>query len=105
MVKMNDVKKTIAVTSIVAGSFLSLSLLRSETSLPVPKTTKSSINTNQKIIHELIRKDAELEKKLSLSITENKKLIKKLNDINHIYKSELHPSTGAVIFGIKRNAF
>ena len=104
MVKMNDVKKTIAVTSIVAGSFLSLSLLRSETSLPVPQKAESSI-INQKIIHELIRKDAELETKLSLSTTENKKLTKKLNDINHIYKSELHPSTGAVIFGIKRNAF
>ena len=66
MQKINNIKKTVAITSIVAGSLIAPALLRSETQLSMqqqkPQTTEKSLKSDQKTMQNLIREDITLKK-------------------------------------------
>jgi hypothetical protein len=86
MQKINNIKKTVVITSIVAGSLIAPALLRSETQLSMqsqkPQTTEKSLKSDQKTMQNLIREDIALEKSVLRVTTENKKLMNEIAILN-----------------------
>ena len=102
MQKINNIKKTVAITSIVVGSLLAPSLLRSETPLSVQpqqlQAIEKSLKSDQKTMQNLIRKDNALKKSVLLITTENKKLTNEINILNR-KENNNNSDIGAFILG------
>ena len=103
MQKINNIKKTVVITSIVAGSLIAPALLRSETQLSMqqqkPQTTEKSLKSDQKTMQNLIREDIALEKSVLRVTTENKKLMNEIAILNRKDDKYSNPDIGVFITG------